>query len=305
MIRPSNRASIRNISDYSPFGALLPGRHSGDLVRHGYQGSECDPEVKGEGNSYTTEYRQLDPRIGRWLSIDPKRNAWESPYASMANNPILFNDKKGDIVPVIWGIVIGIEALEALFVASVTTVVVVQTYESVSNMSSSAFPGPWYTSRGKADERDWYNGSKEPNPDNPNGDKFGKITKATLITAAGAQLLEQVYEKYVKDAPKKNPLEQMSFETSQKIVKDSKDFVKVELKIDVTINVKSGDNLTKIAKNYDTTVDNLVKLNKLENPNDLKIGQKIIIDQVKEVETIYKVPDVPKALIKDNNNIKL
>ena len=63
--------------------------------------------------------------------------------------------------------------------------------------------------------------------------------------------------------------------------------------------------MTKIAKNYDTTVDNLVKLNKLENPNDLKIGQKIIIDQVKEVETIYKVPDVPKALIKDNNNIKL
>jgi len=30
-----------------------------------------DDEVKGGGNSYTTEFRQLDPRIGRWLSLDP------------------------------------------------------------------------------------------------------------------------------------------------------------------------------------------------------------------------------------------
>lgn len=59
--------------------------------RYGYQGSEKDDEVKGRGNSYTTEFRQLDPRLGRWLTIDPKGSAWESPYASMGNSPILNN----------------------------------------------------------------------------------------------------------------------------------------------------------------------------------------------------------------------
>ena len=67
-----------------------------------------DNEIKGEGNSYTTHYRQLDPRIGRWLTIDPKADAlpWQSPYASMNNNPIGLHDPNGDIVPiVIYGVV--------------------------------------------------------------------------------------------------------------------------------------------------------------------------------------------------------
>lgn len=68
--------------------------------RYGYQGSESDSEVKGEGNSYTTQFRQLDPRIGRWLSIDPKATASESPYSSMGNSPILKNDPFGDTIRV-------------------------------------------------------------------------------------------------------------------------------------------------------------------------------------------------------------
>lgn len=64
----------------------------------GYQGSEMDNEVKGEGNSYTTEFRQLDPRLGRWLTIDPMvaKLPWQSPYCSMDNNPIRLNDPLGD-----------------------------------------------------------------------------------------------------------------------------------------------------------------------------------------------------------------
>ena len=59
---------------------------------------EKDDEVKGEGNSYTTHYRLLDPRVGRWLTRDPKFTAFESPYASMGNNPILYNDRLGDTI---------------------------------------------------------------------------------------------------------------------------------------------------------------------------------------------------------------
>jgi len=76
---------------------LLPNRHeSTNEYRYGYQGSEKDDEVKGEGNSYTTHFRLLDPRVGRWLSIDPKATPWESPYVSMGNNPIIYNDVLGD-----------------------------------------------------------------------------------------------------------------------------------------------------------------------------------------------------------------
>ena len=68
--------------------------------RYGYQGSEKDDEVKGSGNSYTTEFRMLDPRIGRWLSIDPLSDnfPWQTPYCSMDNNPIYYADPKGDSI---------------------------------------------------------------------------------------------------------------------------------------------------------------------------------------------------------------
>jgi len=97
-----NRADIRQSTDYSPFGVTLENRNltltGAEKSRYGYQGSEMDDEVKDNGNSYTTEFRQLDPRLGRWLSIDPKASPWESPYVSMGNNPIMYNDILGDTI---------------------------------------------------------------------------------------------------------------------------------------------------------------------------------------------------------------
>jgi len=93
---------VENSLDYYSFGMLMPERFGGGDYRYGYQGSEKDNEVKGEGNSYTTYFRQLDPRLGRWLTIDPKASSlpWQSPYCSMDNNPVLLNDVLGDKVPV-------------------------------------------------------------------------------------------------------------------------------------------------------------------------------------------------------------
>ena len=65
---------------------------------YGFNGMEKDDEVKGVGNSYTTMFRQYDPRVARWLSIDPKSTAWESPYVSMGNNPLLYTDALGDTI---------------------------------------------------------------------------------------------------------------------------------------------------------------------------------------------------------------
>jgi RHS repeat-associated protein len=65
--------------------------------RYLYQGSEMDKEVKGDGNSYTTTFRQLDPRLGRWMSLDPLFFVfeWQTPYCSMDNNPIFKTDYLG------------------------------------------------------------------------------------------------------------------------------------------------------------------------------------------------------------------
>ncbi len=92
--------NIVTFSDFYPFGMLArQGKNpEADNYRYAYQGSEVDNEVKGDGNSYTTSFRQLDPKLGRWLSIDPKATAWESPYVSMANNPIWYNAPLGDTI---------------------------------------------------------------------------------------------------------------------------------------------------------------------------------------------------------------
>jgi RHS repeat-associated protein len=66
------------------------------MPRFGYNGMLKDNEFKGEGNSYTTEFRFFDPRVGRWWSLDPKPSASESWYAGMGNNPILMMDPLGD-----------------------------------------------------------------------------------------------------------------------------------------------------------------------------------------------------------------
>ena len=88
----------------TPFGTPLYNRgfsFSGGY-KYGYQGSEKDNEIKGNGNSYTTEFRGLDVRLGRWLSIDPMNssNPWTSPYISMDNKPIVLTDIFGNTVDV-------------------------------------------------------------------------------------------------------------------------------------------------------------------------------------------------------------
>jgi RHS repeat-associated protein len=58
---------------------------------------EYDEQVKGGENSYTTEFRQYDPRLGRWLSLDPLMMKFPSmsPYTAFNNNPITYIDPDG------------------------------------------------------------------------------------------------------------------------------------------------------------------------------------------------------------------
>jgi RHS repeat-associated protein len=91
-------ADIKSAHDYYPFGAIMPGRsYNANSYRYAYNGMLKDDEVyNGSGNSYTTYFRQHDTRLGRWFSVDPEFQPWQSPYTSMDNNPIMFTDPLGN-----------------------------------------------------------------------------------------------------------------------------------------------------------------------------------------------------------------
>lgn len=65
--------------------------------RYGFQGQEKDDEIKGSGNSYSYKYRMHDPRLGRFLSIDPlfSEYPWNSFYAFAENRVISGIDLEG------------------------------------------------------------------------------------------------------------------------------------------------------------------------------------------------------------------
>ena len=70
---------------------LVPNRHgSSESYRYGFQGQEKDDEVKGEGNSLNYTFRMHDPRVGRFLSLDPLAPQYphNSPYVFSENRVI-------------------------------------------------------------------------------------------------------------------------------------------------------------------------------------------------------------------------
>src|SRR6476620_10001873 len=83
----------------TPFGMMMPGRtysaQSG--YRYGFNGKENDNEVKGEGNQQDYGMRVYDPRVGRFLSVDPisKKYPELTPYQFASNSPIANVDIEG------------------------------------------------------------------------------------------------------------------------------------------------------------------------------------------------------------------
>jgi|GEM_PF-2196532 len=81
-----------------PLGMVMPGRSfSSENYRFGFNGMEKDDEVKGGGNSLDFGARIYDPRLARWLGIDPLVSKYPSlsPFSAFRNNPILFVDPDG------------------------------------------------------------------------------------------------------------------------------------------------------------------------------------------------------------------
>lgn len=78
----------------------MPGRnYSSDSYRFGFNGMPKDDEVHGAtGTSYDFGARMHDPRVGRFLSLDPYASKFpgESPYLFAGDNPIFYLDKNGE-----------------------------------------------------------------------------------------------------------------------------------------------------------------------------------------------------------------
>ncbi|OMP74818.1 RHS repeat domain-containing protein [[Flexibacter] sp. ATCC 35208] len=92
-----NTALVLSSNDYYPFGLAQPDRtYSTSAYRYGFNGQEKSNEIKGEGNSYTAEFWEYDPGLGRRWNVDPRPEVSRSPYAVIQDNPIGFNDLKGD-----------------------------------------------------------------------------------------------------------------------------------------------------------------------------------------------------------------
>jgi RHS repeat-associated protein len=93
---------------YYPFGLTMAGISS-NALNFGQpennklynKGSELQHDEFSDGSGlelYSTEFRSLDPQLGRWWQIDPETENQEmwSPYSADYNNPIGLNDPLGN-----------------------------------------------------------------------------------------------------------------------------------------------------------------------------------------------------------------
>ncbi|WP_298708782.1 RHS repeat-associated core domain-containing protein [uncultured Chitinophaga sp.] len=91
--------SVATATDYYPFGMGMPGRSfSSGGYRYGFNGKENDNEVgKGEGGQQDYGMRIYDPRLGRFLSVDPITKEYPelTPYQFASNTPIQAIDLDG------------------------------------------------------------------------------------------------------------------------------------------------------------------------------------------------------------------
>jgi RHS repeat-associated protein len=86
-------AEILSSNEYYAFGMQIPSKafsESSLKYRFGFNGKENDSEVKGEGNQQDYGMRIYDPRVGRFLSLDPLSHKYPelAPYQFASNRPI-------------------------------------------------------------------------------------------------------------------------------------------------------------------------------------------------------------------------
>jgi RHS repeat-associated protein len=91
-------ADLVSTTDYYAFGMVMADRsYNTEGYRFGFKGKENDNEVKGTGNQQDYGMRIYDPRLGRFLSVDPlfQKFPMLSAYQFASNTPIQAIDLDG------------------------------------------------------------------------------------------------------------------------------------------------------------------------------------------------------------------
>ena len=94
----SYKPEILETHDYYSFGMDMPGRNVTpiDAYRFGNNGKEKDNEMYNGAQDFGE--RMYENRLGKWMSTDPLKYLYPSlsPYASVANSPIVLIDQNGE-----------------------------------------------------------------------------------------------------------------------------------------------------------------------------------------------------------------
>ncbi|MCR5496805.1 MAG: hypothetical protein K6F48_03105 [Paludibacteraceae bacterium] len=95
----TDEPTVVSLSDYYPYGMTEPGRSysESDDYRYGYTGHEKENDIAS--GVYTTKFRLLDTRLGRWLSVDPlyMKSPSKNVYNYCSGNPMALWDPDGRI----------------------------------------------------------------------------------------------------------------------------------------------------------------------------------------------------------------
>jgi RHS repeat-associated protein len=87
-----DETEVKSASNYYPFGMLQPGNSAfSEDYRFGFNGKEMDNDLgHGTGNMYDYGFRIYNPRIARFLSVDPLMKSYPmlTPYQYASNRPI-------------------------------------------------------------------------------------------------------------------------------------------------------------------------------------------------------------------------
>ena len=164
-------------NDYYVYGMLMPGR-SFDAInnryRYGFSGKEKDNEISGEGNKLDFGSRIYDPRLGRWLSVDPltKKYPDQSPYNYVFNSPLYLKDIDGRDV--------------YIFDKNKNIVAVIRTsYPDVALQLNYAFPLVAKAPLIQKTNSIWYSGHKEYSDAFAIGLSFSKGVPKTVLSGVG------------------------------------------------------------------------------------------------------------------------
>lgn len=92
------KTSVVSLSDYYSFGMNIRKRSCQDgKYRYGFNGKEKDKTEWNNGSIYDYGFRIYDPRIAKFLSVDPLTASypWYTPYQFAGNKPIIAIDLDG------------------------------------------------------------------------------------------------------------------------------------------------------------------------------------------------------------------